>query len=146
MVKSASRSGGAPGVVLTPLERMTAENQIRYSAVSVEIARTRGTAVITISGPDSVPTDMDEFLATGDQNWPIRCARELDDALLHLRFNEEKVGVLIFKTRGDQKLAIAMDQFSRFQRSPLAGPRDITELEPGAKTHRSHLAIFGCAH
>ena len=31
----------------------------------------------------------------------LRAARELDDAILHLRFNELQIGVLIFKVSGD---------------------------------------------
>ena len=31
----------------------------------------------------------------------LRCARELDDAILHLRNNEYELGVLVFRTQGD---------------------------------------------
>ncbi len=33
--------------------------------------------------------------------WPLALARALDDAILHLRFNETEVGVWVFKTEGD---------------------------------------------
>ncbi len=31
----------------------------------------------------------------------LRAARELDDAILHLRNNEYEIGVLVFRTQGD---------------------------------------------
>jgi len=43
--------------------------------------------------------------------WPLRLARELDDAILHLRLNEPEIGVLIFKTQGDPARVLAFDQF-----------------------------------
>jgi benzoyl-CoA-dihydrodiol lyase len=43
--------------------------------------------------------------------WPLRLARELDDAILHLRLNEPDIGVLIFKTQGEPTRVLAFDQF-----------------------------------
>jgi benzoyl-CoA-dihydrodiol lyase len=38
-------------------------------------------------------------------------ARELDDALLHLRFNELEIAVVVFKTAGDGQAVLAHDGF-----------------------------------
>ena len=43
--------------------------------------------------------------------WPLRLARELDDAILHLRLNEPEIGVLIFKSQGEPALVAAYDAF-----------------------------------
>ena len=40
------------------------------------------------------------MITQGDQFWLVRCARELDDILLHLRFNELDLGVIIFSSQG----------------------------------------------
>ena len=42
------------------------------------------------------------MVAEGAAFWPLRLARELDDAILHLRLNEPEIGVLIFKTQGER--------------------------------------------
>ena len=36
----------------------------------------------------------------GDEFWPLRLARELDDAVLQLRFNEEEIAVMAFNSIG----------------------------------------------
>ena len=43
----------------------------------------------------------------GAQTWMLRAARELDDAILHLRANEPELGVIVFKTSGDASLVTA---------------------------------------
>jgi benzoyl-CoA-dihydrodiol lyase len=49
--------------------------------------------------------------AQGAQFWPLRLARELDDAILHLRLNEAEIGALIFKSQGDPAQVLAYDAF-----------------------------------
>ena len=51
------------------------------------------------------------MVAEGAAFWPLRLARELDDAILHLRLNEPEIGVLIFKTQGEPAQVLAFDQF-----------------------------------
>jgi benzoyl-CoA-dihydrodiol lyase len=41
--------------------------------------------------------------------WPLRLARELDDAMLHLRLNESDIGVWIFTTQGEAAQVLAYD-------------------------------------
>src|SRR5207248_10264409 len=40
--------------------------------------------------------------------WPLRMARELDHALLRLRFDYENVGLVMVRTEGDRKIAHEM--------------------------------------
>ncbi len=42
--------------------------------------------------------------------WPLRAWRELDDALLRLRFQLEEVGVVLVRTRGDAARVLAADE------------------------------------
>jgi benzoyl-CoA-dihydrodiol lyase len=50
-------------------------------------------------------------VAQGADFWPLRLARELDDAILHLRLNEPEIGVLIFKSQGEPAAVLAFDVF-----------------------------------
>jgi benzoyl-CoA-dihydrodiol lyase len=103
------RPDDAQGVQLTPLDRSIADDgSITYSAVEVVIDRDARRATITISGPQTdAPADMAAFQAEGAQAWMLRAAREFDDALLHLRLNEDQIGLLILKTQGAPEKVIA---------------------------------------
>jgi benzoyl-CoA-dihydrodiol lyase len=48
--------------------------------------------------------------AEGDQWWPLRMARELDDAILMLRVNEPELGLLLLKTTGSIDAVLASDK------------------------------------
>ncbi len=102
-----------PGIALTPLARAFAEDgSVTYSTVEVTVDRALRVATITIAGPkDAPPIDLDMLHAQGADNWMLRCARELDDAILHLRFNEPELGLIIFKSQGDSELVTAHDRF-----------------------------------
>jgi benzoyl-CoA-dihydrodiol lyase len=101
------------GIKLEPLTRAFAEDgSVTYSTVEVGLDRERGTATVTISGPkDAAPDSRDALLAQGSGAWVLRAARELDDAILHLRFNEPDLGVVIFKSQGDPALVAAHERF-----------------------------------
>jgi benzoyl-CoA-dihydrodiol lyase len=80
--------------------------------VKVEIAREARRATLTISGPDAAPpASVAAMVAEGAAFWPLRLARELDDAILHLRLNEPDIGVLIFKTQGEPARMLDFDRF-----------------------------------
>ncbi len=105
-------AGNRKGIILKPLERNSSDRTVSYSTVRVDKNRTGRTATLTISGPQSAaPENNDALSASGAAAWVLRCARELDDALLHLRFNEPDLGVLIFRTEGDSATALYHDAF-----------------------------------
>jgi benzoyl-CoA-dihydrodiol lyase len=119
----AAQSQGAPvaGIKLTPLRRDISADRIRYSTVDVDIERDRRLVTITIRGPEAAPpADGEALVRLGADYWPLRCARELDDAILHLRLNELETAVIVFKTLGDSKAVIAHDEFLRNARHWLA--------------------------
>jgi benzoyl-CoA-dihydrodiol lyase len=63
-----------------------------------------------LNGPGSQPPTSAEGIAQqGAAFWPLRLARELDDAILHLRLNEPEIGVLIFKSQGEPAQVLAYD-------------------------------------
>jgi benzoyl-CoA-dihydrodiol lyase len=49
------------------------------------------------------------MLAAGDQFWPLRVFRELDDAILRLRVNEPEIGTVVIKAEGDPARVIDAD-------------------------------------
>ncbi len=105
----AGRNAGDPvAVALPPLTRtFTDDLSVDYSLVAVSLERDKGIATITIKGPDQpAPDNIAALHQAGAQGWMLRLARELDDAILHLRFNETDLGVLVFKTEGDSELVL----------------------------------------
>ncbi|MBV1903983.1 MAG: 2,3-epoxybenzoyl-CoA dihydrolase, partial [Marinosulfonomonas sp.] len=104
--QNSSRPSDVKGVTLTPVSRKFADDgSVSYSSVDVAVDRENRRVTITISGPDAdAPASMDEFQAQGADAYMLRIARELDDAILHLRFNETELGLVVFKTQGDPDL------------------------------------------
>ena len=91
------------GITLGPLDKtMDEDGSITYSMIEVVVNRLARKATITLSGPDAdAPADMGAFATQGDHAYLLRLARELDDAILHLRLNEVELGLLVFRTQGD---------------------------------------------
>jgi len=100
------------GIELGPLQRRITEDKVMYSSVELEIDRDTRVASLSINAPtETVPASIDAFIEQGDQNWAIRAARELDDAILHLRLNETEIGIIQFRARGDASYMLALDDF-----------------------------------
>ena len=106
------RSGGSKGVVLAPLLRSFRVDGVDYGFVSVDINRASRIAVVTLkSAEDAAPADAEAMAAQGAGFWPLQMARELDDAILHLRFNETQIAAIVFKSVGDPAKPLAYDAF-----------------------------------
>ncbi|MEO0380528.1 MAG: 2,3-epoxybenzoyl-CoA dihydrolase, partial [Pseudomonadota bacterium] len=97
------------GIALGPLDKVIGpDGAVTYSLVDVAVDRAGRSATLTLSGPDALPpADMAAFEAQGDQAYLLRLARELDDAILHLRLNEVELGLLAFRTQGDPEQLLA---------------------------------------
>tara|TARA_R110002094_G_scaffold26443_4_gene38963 strand:- start:3492 stop:5180 length:1689 start_codon:yes stop_codon:yes gene_type:complete len=96
------------GIELTPLARNFTTDGVTYSTVEVTLHRDARRATVMINGPsEDAPAEMDAFVAQGSDAWLLRCARELDDAILHLRNNEKELGLIEFQTQGDPETVIA---------------------------------------
>ena len=104
------RPNGAEGISLTPLQRDIGETELAYRHVTVTLDRDRRTATFQIGAPDAPPPqDAAAIHAAGSDFWPLAMARELDDAILHLRFNEPELGTWVLTTSGDAELVAAAD-------------------------------------
>jgi benzoyl-CoA-dihydrodiol lyase len=111
---ASDRPADAAGIELTPLERTIDGDVIRYPNLEVRLERELGTAWFTLSGPSGpVAATPDRIVEAGAAFWPLALARELDDALLHLRFNEPEVGTWVLQTKGDSSAVLAADDVLR---------------------------------
>ena len=112
LAATSDRPSEGKGIVLAPLKRRSTPDHLAYCAVDLTISRDVGVATLTISGPQSPPpTDLAELINSGSAFWPLSTARELDDAILYLRFNEPEIGVLKFASHGDLSRVLSYDQF-----------------------------------
>lgn len=146
-----SRPADAKGIALNPLNRKIEKNRITYDHVSVEYERQSGIVNLTIHAPDGdLPTDLESIHAAGANYWPLAMARELDDAIMHLSFNELELGTWVLRTQGEADQITIIDQtlvrhqehwlvreiilnIKRvFKRLDLASRSLVTLIEPGS--------------
>ena len=146
-----SRPTDAKGIALNPLNRKIEKNRITYDHVSVEYERQSGIVNLTIHAPDGdLPTDLESIHAAGANYWPLAMARELDDAIMHLSFNELELGTWVLRTQGEADQITIIDQtlirhqehwlvreiilnIKRvFKRLDLASRSLVTLIEPGS--------------
>ena len=98
------------GVELAPLKPTLDDSEIAYGHVSLRLDRDRKTVEITVRAPvDAPPADAASIRAEGCRFWPLAGARELDDAILHLRANEPDLGVWVLRSEGDADAVAAAD-------------------------------------
>jgi len=108
-----ARKVAGPGVALTPVQRKIGDDgSVAYSLVDVAVDRAARRATITLAGPaGDAPVSVAALHSEGAQTYLLRLARELDDAILHLRLNEDQIGLLIFRSQGDPGQVVAHEQF-----------------------------------
>lgn len=106
-----NRPAAAQGVKLTPLDRRIEDDALIYSTVTVQIDRAHRTATFVVKGPSGEqPVDTAAMLAQGANWYPLRLARELDDAILNMRTNELAIGTWLLRTEGDADAMLALDK------------------------------------
>jgi benzoyl-CoA-dihydrodiol lyase len=109
VAKRSPRKAFAP-MTMTPLEvkRTAAGSEYRYVSLALD-GKTR-VATLTVRAPDTKqPTTPEELAKAGADAWLVRAFRELDDALLDLRFNQPDIGTVALKTSGDAAAVLAAD-------------------------------------
>ncbi len=97
LASSSPRDTSAPPVRLDPLQRELTADSLTYRWVTVDLDRDGALAELTIR---SAP----------DEDWALVTARELDDALCHLRFNEPELGTIVLRTTGSAADVLVHDQ------------------------------------
>ncbi len=105
------RPAGARGVGLAPVARTIDGDRIAYAHVTAAVDRGHGLVDITVSGPTApAPASPEEVAELGCAFWPLALARELDDLILHLRANEEAIGLWVVRTAGSAERVAAYDR------------------------------------
>jgi benzoyl-CoA-dihydrodiol lyase len=87
-----------PGVKLEDVTPTVDGDTLRYRHVTLAIDRARRVAELTVQAPSDSP-----------ETWHLRAFRELDDAILRLRFQLEEIGLVLIRTRGDAAKVLAAD-------------------------------------
>ncbi len=94
-----------PAFVLPPLSPKISATAFEYRFVTLTNDPATRTGVLTVRGPEAV----DDFSGVTEP-WSLRAFRELDDALLRLRFDLPETGMITVRTAGSQELVRACDE------------------------------------
>jgi benzoyl-CoA-dihydrodiol lyase len=106
--KISGKSGERPA-------RSTAEggaevsDKLAYKYVELVFDPAQRTAALTVKGPEAAE-DLDAVAKTGTQPWALRAFRELDDALLRLRFDYPEINIVAVRTTGTSAHVKACDK------------------------------------
>ena len=104
------RPDSAAGIALTPLARTVDGDDWQYEHVRVAVDRKVGAATITLSGPTGTqPANARELAEAGTSAWIVGAARELDDVILRLRFDEAELGTWVLRTDGSADRVVAAE-------------------------------------
>ncbi|HEV2333909.1 MAG TPA: 2,3-epoxybenzoyl-CoA dihydrolase [Stellaceae bacterium] len=109
LAATSDRPQDAAGITLPALERRITDDRILYRHLRVALDRAGRRATITVLAPTGLPATLAGIHAEGAAFWPLALARELDDAILHLRFNEPALGIIVFRSEGDPAAVLAAD-------------------------------------
>jgi benzoyl-CoA-dihydrodiol lyase len=118
--KAAGKDAGEPqagmpalpagGIKLNPLEVQSTEDTRDYKYVSLKFHRDKRYVDLTVRAPEhSSQRTAEEIQQMGDDYWPLRAYRELDDASLHLRVNEPEIGLVCLRTKGELQNVLDRD-------------------------------------
>jgi benzoyl-CoA-dihydrodiol lyase len=116
------------GVPHGPAVELTSITPYKY--VSLEIDAAARTATLTASAPAAPPpADVEGMVAAGAELWALRAFREIDDALLQLRFNHPEIGTVLLRTRGNPEHVIAADRAIAEHRQTCGFVREVGLLQ-----------------
>ncbi|MBP6819514.1 MAG: 2,3-epoxybenzoyl-CoA dihydrolase [Ferrovibrio sp.] len=107
LAEKSDRPANAKGIALPELARQVNGASLAYSHVDAKIDRAKGIAEITVHGPKTAAPASLNGIDAGF--WPLALARELDDLVLHLRTNEESIGMWVIRSTGDADAVAAYD-------------------------------------
>jgi benzoyl-CoA-dihydrodiol lyase len=110
MVERSRRRPFRP-VQLPPLEARRTDRGTEYRYVSLQLDPAARTGTLVVRAPQGPEPETPGALAeAGAQAWALRAFRELDHALLDLRFNHPAIGVVAVRTEGSAASVLAVDR------------------------------------
>jgi benzoyl-CoA-dihydrodiol lyase len=108
--QASDRPADATGLELRPLAWTDDGEGRQYRHLDVAFDRDIGTATLTLHGPGGrQPATPVELEAAGCEAWVVAAWRELDHAIVHLRFDEAELGSWVLATRGDPEAVLAAE-------------------------------------
>jgi benzoyl-CoA-dihydrodiol lyase len=108
------RPDGATGVALAPLAVEITGDGLGYDHVTVTLDRNAGAAHLTVHAPtEPQPATPGQLTEAGAEAWLLAAARQLDDAVLRLRFNERDIGTWVLHTAGNPDAVVAAEDVIR---------------------------------
>jgi len=113
LASHSDRPEGEAGIELAPLQCEVDEDAdtMTWRFVTLSLDRPGRIARVEIRAPEAGgPAELASMKAAGSDLWALRAFRELDAALLHLRFNLPEIGALALTTAGDADAVLAADE------------------------------------
>jgi benzoyl-CoA-dihydrodiol lyase len=112
---SRSKDKTGAGIALGPLTPAVEEEgglrRLRFEHVTLTVDRSTRSATLEVRAPrEPAPASGDDLRARPGARWALDAYRQIDRALLELRFNEPNVGLLLVKSSGDGELVLAHDK------------------------------------
>ena len=98
-----------PAFALPALDSKITADKLTYKFVELSFDHPARTAQLLVRGPDAAE-DPDAIAKTGAQPWALRAFRELDDALLRLRFDYPEINIVAVRTAGNANHVKACDE------------------------------------
>ena len=109
---AALADGGHPerkGVALEALNPTIDEDGIHYRHVNLLWDETQRTARLELTVPDNIEALPEDAASVGCSWFPLQAFREIDDALLRLRFQHPEIGLVLLKTQGSIDTVTRLD-------------------------------------
>src|ERR1700683_1022804 len=112
LAAKSNRGTADQGIKLAPLTRTFTADAVEYGSLAVEFDRWAPPAHHNLRGARKPPPASAEAMtALGSEFWPLKLARELDDAILNIRLTELAFAAIVFKSSGDPAQVLAYDKF-----------------------------------
>jgi len=113
--RAARPSASDQGIELAPVTSEPRDDGGRdYRYVTLSLDEAQRVATLTVAGPtEPAPADAAALREEGADTWSMRAFRELEDAILHLRFSHDTVGLVLVHTTGDASAVLAHDDALR---------------------------------
>jgi benzoyl-CoA-dihydrodiol lyase len=111
LATTSDRPHSGSGITLHALDPEVSDASVTYRYVSLRLDRERRVGHLTVRAPTGAPPSTPEQIHdVGDDWWPLRAFRELDDVLLRLRLNEPEIGTIAVRTEGRIEDVLAVDR------------------------------------
>ncbi|MCA8921262.1 MAG: benzoyl-CoA-dihydrodiol lyase [Planctomycetes bacterium] len=97
------------GIELAPITPTEDEAGLHYTHVELLWGTQPRTCRLIVKGPSAEDAQVKDPRAQGSELYALRAFRELDDALLRLRFNYPEIGLALLETVGDPQRVLDHD-------------------------------------